>query len=161
MPRVGDPLPIDCKLWDGNNSVFVRAYLTNDLGQSILGSPISVPNIGNGKYATSAIFMPAGTAYVSCSYEVFSDAGFTTPATQYTDATDNFPLEVPDYEILATLVEVQKALTLLATTGNPNTLVGIIDKVTDLIGYVKGDNLKAEIHIPELQGFVEPPEDED
>lgn len=91
MAAPGDILPITMKLADGNNSVFVKASVRNDMGSHLPGSPVSLPNVGIGRYSSAAFTMPEIANFVTADYQVYQDAGFTIPA-GYDDGADVFPL---------------------------------------------------------------------
>lgn len=93
MPKFGDPIRLNLQIDDGNNAVFVQAFLQDAAGTAI-GSPVPMTNYGNGLYKNSANTMP-NMPQVTAVYVVYTDAGHTTPSTIYADGLDVFNLEQP------------------------------------------------------------------
>lgn len=91
MPILGDAIPVAIQLYDGDASLFVKATIRDATG-TIIGSILNVPAVGsNGQYQTEGPAMP-DTPFVTVEYQVFQDAGFTQPATTYSNSLDTWEL---------------------------------------------------------------------
>lgn len=105
MPKVGDPIPLDHKLFDGNSGKFVRAYVRDFSGSAVAGSPATLSHIGEGRYINNSLVMP-DSPLVKASYIVYDDALFTTESPIYTHGTDVFERRSLD-QIVDILQEIQ------------------------------------------------------
>lgn len=152
MPQVGETLAISLKLHNTDNSKFVRCILKLANGTNY-GSPFLVPNVGLGQYQEQTHAMPAGTDFVSASFEVFDDAGFSTKSANYTDGTDTFKLEIPNtviFDILNDLKNLLQTSQLISA----NSLLGIVEKFENIVGQVKTNDIIGDIESSEIAASV-------
>jgi len=139
MPSVGEILPLSHQLLDGSDDKFVRAILLEVDGTPLASSPVSMPNIGFGKYSTASATMP-NIPRVECTYETFEDSLFTIPS-DFKQGTDVFVKEL----VLARLDALSEQTNLVGIV-EPNELVGVVVDEEELIGIVDD---------PDLIGIVE------
>ena len=67
MPFVGEVIPLSFQLLDGDSSKFCRAILTDPAGAALGASPVTLSNLGGGKYSDDSVVMP-NEDYVECRY---------------------------------------------------------------------------------------------
>ena len=70
------PFPLTVTLADGNTTLFLRGRIYNSVGTLI--DTVSIPHIAEGMYMLAHTFTTEGVFNVI--YQLFTDAGFTTPA---------------------------------------------------------------------------------
>jgi len=110
VPQVGDPIPFSVQLFDGDATKFVQALVKDESGTPLGFSPVTLLNVGDGRYEDNSQDFPAGENFVSVTYKIYSDALFTTPSPDHSDATDVFFLELPNTEILECLEQIKDTL---------------------------------------------------
>lgn len=93
--RLGDPIPVYLQLHTGDTVKFVRAHLRDASGTPLGGSPASLPHVANGMYVNLSFSMP-NTPFVTITYEVFDDAGFTVPSSFDGDGEDSYVFDASD-----------------------------------------------------------------
>lgn len=151
MPYVGEILPLSCQLLDGDDTKFLRAVLKEPDGTELAVSPVTMVNIGGGKYSSDTVPMP-NLDYVEATYESFDDAGFTIENEDHLLGTDVFRLEVPDSVIVDKLDQILAKLYGLALPGAAihatlvqNTIKEVINDVQTAKALVERDDIKAVI----------------
>lgn len=158
MPNVGDTLALSLQLFDSATDKFVRGTLRDDAGADLGASPASLTHDSNGNYTNSTVTMPAGTDYVTVTYEVFDDALFTTPSADHGSAIDTFDLSIPSSEILDCLTTIKDALDALELIVNGIAQVGdVLAVVTDgdpLVATVSDDQVIARVLDEDTQQSV-------
>lgn len=98
----GSPLFLNLQLDDGNDAQFPLAYIYDQDGNEISGSPFSLTNVANGLYTNPAgPNMPSDSDFVTATYKVFSDSGHTSLNTTYTIPDDIFVLNTTNPLIVA------------------------------------------------------------
>ena len=90
--KVGDPIPLRLLTENRVTDRFVRAIIRDSVGAEITGSPANVPHLANGFYSSDAINMPS-TDHITVEYDVFDDAGFTTPSDDLFPDSERFDLD--------------------------------------------------------------------
>lgn len=75
--QVGAPLPLSLQLADRNALKFVRAFLRDNTGAQIAGSPAAMPTVANGLYQNLSLSYP-NVPFLTVQYLVYDDSGFTT-----------------------------------------------------------------------------------
>lgn len=151
MPFTGEIIPLSFQLLDGDASKFCRAILTDASGTPLAESPVTMSNIGGGKYSDDTVLMP-NIDYVEATYEPYDDAAHTIVDPDHLLGTDVFRLEVPDSVILAKLDEILAKLNGLALPGAAFDVAivqnGVKEVITDvqvLKSLVERDDIKAII----------------
>jgi len=152
MPKLNDVVPLSLKLFDDDDSLFVRAIVTDESGTTISGSPFSLVNVGEGLYELDTLLMP-NKLFLTAVYQVFNDAGFTSKSNKYTDAVDNFPLVFIDPEVIECLDELKALLNLILAKGVTVEIQGIVEQAQEIVGNLLNDN-------EEITGFVETSNDD-
>ena len=136
MPKIGDIVPLSVQLFDGDETKFVKGVVRDSSETEVSGSPFALTHVSDGRYENSSLVMPS-TAFLGATYIIFNDALFTSVSPDHSIATDVFPLEVPDAEILDKLIEIKTLLDQLSTERLPTRLSGTIDEVTKLVGEIQ------------------------
>lgn len=133
MPNVGDTIALSNQLFDSDTTKFVRASLRDDAGVALGASPVSLTHDANGNYTNSTVVFPAGTDYISVTYEVFDDALFTISSPDHSSSIDTFDLEIPATAILDCLTAIKAAIAAL------QLVVDGIAQVGDILAIVSDD----------------------
>lgn len=87
--QLGNPLPLELTLPDGDITKFPRAHVYNSAGTEVAGSPFALTHIANGFYR-SLDYTPGVNGQFSAVFIVYDDAGFTTLTTKYGRSGDFF-----------------------------------------------------------------------
>lgn len=75
--NVGDQLPLRLQVPTYDPALYVRAFVTDPLGNAIVGSPFNLtPDGSTGLYKNTAGVMP-NQPFVSCDVLVYSDSGYS------------------------------------------------------------------------------------
>ena len=153
--KPGDPLFLSAKLEDEDTSKYVRCDIVSELGLSITGSPFAIPHTQSGlyiKYDPINILFPINSNYLTATYKIYDDPGFTTLSEKYEVITDVFYKSVvsDNQETLDAIEEkVDYVIDNMVTNIPFNPGVEIIGTVEDL-------SILADIEqIPELTGDIE------
>lgn len=148
MPFVGEPINLSHSIPDGNNDRYVRATIFTPAGATF--GVVSMTNIGLGKYTDGSLTYPAAHAYLEVTFEVFFDAAFTTPDTQYLNGTSIFERETL---INTTTLTVLERLTGRVTS--PKFVGKIFVKNNRLQGRTTLSNvLRGKLTAPTLRGVI-------
>ena len=151
MPFLGEVIPLSFQLLDSDNSKFCRAVLTDPAGAPLAGSPVTMVNIGGGKYTSDSVVMP-NQDYVECRYEPFNDAGFTIADPDHLVGTDVFRLEIPDTVIVDLINQILNKLNGLSLPGAAIKARLVQNRVKDII---KDTNaLKALVEHSDVKGVI-------
>lgn len=86
--KVSDPLIIAAHLEDNIAGKFVRATVKDSSGVEIVGSPVSLTDLGAGVYLDQTLIKKRGTFMAII--EVFDDAGFTLPNQDFEVGVETF-----------------------------------------------------------------------
>lgn len=78
------------QLFDGDSGKFPLAWVTNDQGQQLIGSPFSLALVSGGLYENTSLVYPAGTDFIVAQYKVYNDPGHTILSPIHADAQDVF-----------------------------------------------------------------------
>jgi len=83
--REGEPIILRLNLVDLDSTKFIRAVLKDELGNTLIGSPFTLLNQGDGKYGLNAgsLVFPVNVLEVSATYEIYDNAGFTSKSVEY------------------------------------------------------------------------------
>lgn len=81
MPKNGEDIPLTVQLEDQETGKYVRAKVLNPSDLDISGSPVNMTHQSEGLY-TATLTMP-NVEYVRIQYQVFDDAGYSTPSDGY------------------------------------------------------------------------------
>lgn len=141
MVPAGSPIPINCQLWDGNNSVFVKAFLTSENGTPYSPASVNLTNAGHGLYLNTSLNMPP-SGVIFASLFVYSDSGYTQLDNNYTITADTFSV---------------------ATGGGgggsgggvSSPVVGYIVNQTPIVGIVENNQAVGELQNTALTGQIE------
>ena len=168
---VGEKIPLDLKLQDGNAGKYPLAYLRDVDGVSIVGSPVALTHVGEGRYIDNSIDMP-DTKQLKASYIVYDDAAHTVESVIYVHGTDTFDRVSLD-EILAeleaikgvgwsgstdTLEKIRDAIDLIIVQANATSQPEIIGEIIDetAVGEaIEDQEVDAETEGDDLDGSVE------
>lgn len=89
LVKVGDPIQLNLQLEDGATDKYPRAYLRNQFGSPLAGSPVDLTHTGDGLYQNDSVQMP-DTQEVTATFKVFDDAGHTILSPIYSIELDVF-----------------------------------------------------------------------
>jgi len=94
MPRirVGDQAILNMWLHDEATNKYVRAHCRNAAGTVLSGSPFTLSHIARGHYQAKPFTMPLSQE-IEVIYEVYNDAGFTTPSPDHLGAFELIELD--------------------------------------------------------------------
>lgn len=88
----GQALPTYVQLFDYNASKYVKAYVTDQSGNAVSGSPVMLPSIGPlGLYGSSILQVPTSGA-ANAQYIVYDDSYYTTISTSEGAGNDVIPI---------------------------------------------------------------------
>ena len=82
--KTGEAMPLFAQLGDSEEGKHVRATLRDAAGAPYSTPTVALTDRGGGLYTNNAILL-SGAGPILVTYEVFDDAGFTTPAKHYAD----------------------------------------------------------------------------
>lgn len=85
--KPGDPIRLNLQLFDGDENKFIKAYLRDNLGAQLAGSPVTLTHTDNGLYEDDSILMP-NNPEVTAVYEVYNDSGFLFRSRKHSDSID-------------------------------------------------------------------------
>jgi hypothetical protein len=151
MPFLGEILPLSFQLLDSDATKFCRAVVTDSAGAPLAGTPVSLSNIGGGKYSSNSLLMP-NLDYVEVRYEPYDDALFTVVDPDHLVGTDVFRLEIPDSVIVAKLDQILAKLGGIALPGASFSATLVQNMVNDVITDVKV--AKALINREDITGLI-------
>lgn len=151
MPYAGEILPLSFQLLDSDSSKFCRAVLKEPDGTPLPESPVSLVNIGGGKYTSDAVVMPT-IDYVEATYESFDDAGFTVPDEDHLVGTDVFRLEVPDSVIVNKLDQIIAKLDGLALPGAMINATLVQSRIKEVVQDIKA--VKGLVEHDDIKGII-------
>jgi len=87
---LGDPLPLELLLTDGNVGKFPQAIVRDvSTGATVVGSPFSLTHLGEGLYRNVA-FTPTSVGKFRAVFIIYNESGHTTESIEYPRSTDNF-----------------------------------------------------------------------
>lgn len=158
--KLQDQIILIYQLHDGAIDKYVRAYVTNEKGVSITGSPFELTHSGNGKYVFEdpSLVYPTGAVQIHVVYKVFDDASFLTPSCKHSHGLDVFYLD-PSESSLLSLEDIDQKLdqiiSILSSTFPSAEITGIIDKNEMVAGQLLEEEMVGIIHSDEIDGFVE------
>jgi len=92
--KVGTTLGLKLLLKPADDSLFVRAFLTDKAGVALSPASVDLANVGGGQYVENTQLMQA-TDQMVASYRVFDDSGFTLLNGEFPGDTDYFDKETP------------------------------------------------------------------
>ncbi len=122
---IGEKVPLHMQLYNGDTGKFVRAFVKNDSGIDVIGSPFTLNHVGNGLYTNGALSMP-DVPFVESTYQVFDDSGFTAKAPTHGDDVDIFNKDpdavpgpgLPESDAMAIEVVVDQEETVIESEDN-------------------------------------------
>lgn len=85
--KVGNPIRLRFRAYDGNPNKYVRAIVIDSSGAQIAGSPVQVPHVAYGEYIYDGLTMP-DDPLVTAIMEAFEDPSFTVPSVAYCQVED-------------------------------------------------------------------------
>jgi hypothetical protein len=132
MPFAGETIPLSFQLLDSDATKFCRAILEEPDGTALAASPVTMVNLGSGKYTNDTVVMP-NIDYVECRYEPFNDAGFTIPDPDHLVGTNVFRLEIPDTVIVDLLNQILNKLNGLSLPGAAINARLVQNKIKEVI----------------------------
>lgn len=158
MGLVGYPIFLRLWLEDGDETKYVRAVVRNDQGVEVSGSPAVLSSVGEGLYINnSSVLFPPVTNFLTATYLVYDDPGFTIQSEEYYNGGD----DVFETTLYDTLNQVGQLF--FTPIGD---VVGEIDDMTCVIGEIVSEELFVGEIIPDeyltgeiidevLEGFIE------
>lgn len=84
-------IPTALSLWDGDTTKFPRAFLFDNTGATLSGSPVDLAHVINGGYKDDSLAMP-DVPYVVVIYVVFDNILHTIKSARHTNAIDIFSI---------------------------------------------------------------------
>lgn len=97
MAKIGQPIFLQCWLEDGRSNKFVKAVCRNVSGTEVSGSPAYLSYVGEGLYTNySSVIFPLNQEFITATYLVYDDSGFTSPSFDYFIGDDVFSAEFAD-----------------------------------------------------------------
>lgn len=90
--QAGDKIPLFAATSDYSSSAFCRAFVTDVLGNPLIGSPVTMTPDSTGQYSNNTLVMPAGP-WVHAKYVFYQDSGFTTLSTSQGQSNATFYLD--------------------------------------------------------------------
>lgn len=88
---VGDFIPLSYKAADYSDDQFVRAFVTDEDGDPITGSPFDLTPNATGQYVNTEGVMPNKSS-IFVEYNAYSDSGYTTLSERLGGSDDTFSL---------------------------------------------------------------------
>lgn len=163
--KQGDQIPLSVQLFDGDTAKYVRATVRGSNGTPLAGSPVDLTHVGNGLYTDDSLVMPLDN-FVTASYRVYTDAGYTIPSDLHSDTEDIFNLMVPVAELIEVLSKVNQILQelsgaadIIGELDDTGALEGQLADSDDLEGYVTDNGaITGELSDEGLLGSIESPE---
>lgn len=148
----GQPLPLEISLADGNATRYPRArvYLN---GTEVAGSPFNLTNTAGGYYRNTS-FTPSSDGYYTAKYEVFADASYTIPRTQYGYPIDNFEVDSRVSEVTSILADtsaLETRLTPARATNLDNLDAAITSRQSEANALTRYNNLINEHNSTQVQ----------
>ena len=137
--KVGDPIPLQLQLPDGDTDKFVQVHLHDSGGTPLGGSPVALPHDSEGSYEDLSTVLMPDTAEVVGTFEVYKDAGFTQKSAVYCDASELYQKDIQ----IDKICDIQANINILIAGAGPGDLEGIlIDEDGPLEGILEdcGDN---------------------
>lgn len=92
--QVGAPLPLSLQLADRNTGKYVQAFLRDNSGNQIAGSPAQLTPVAQGLYQNLSLSYP-NVPFLTVQYIVYDDSGYTTPSTTEGAAQTTFFIDPP------------------------------------------------------------------
>jgi len=108
LTKVGDPIRLNLQLFDGDPDKFPQAILRDVNGTELVGSPVDLSHTGDGLYKDASVNMP-DVIFVTASFKVYNDVGFTKLSNLHGDALDVFQRDETQAAIDKLLAESRKA----------------------------------------------------
>jgi hypothetical protein len=90
---VGAALPLELALHDGNTGKFPLAYVTDQAGAAVTGSPFTLTHLANGLYRNTAFTVLAANAKLTALFVTYNETGHTTESVLYSRVTETFDVE--------------------------------------------------------------------
>ena len=145
-----DPIILGVQLYDGDGTKFVRAFVFNEFGVPVTGSPFLLSHQSQGFYTFLDVnnfkYPLTGDRQIRATYIVYNDAGFTVENECHSRVIDMYrPFEgssstTPDPD---------------PTAGIPSlNLIGIISDM-EISGTIQSDEILGEIELFDLVGVIE------
>ena len=91
--KSGEAIPFLLLTESRDTTKFVRATVRDPSGSEVAGSPVSVPHLANGTYASNALLNMPNVLNIVVEYDVFDDALFTTPSCDLGPDEERFDLD--------------------------------------------------------------------
>jgi len=161
--REDDKIPLSIQLFDGATNKYVKVILRDPDGVEITGSPVALSHIGEGHYTNDTIVMPL-LDYITATYKVFNDSGFTDPSITHSDSEELYKLAVPVAELIEVLNKINQILSegvvakglgydLEGAIEEPET-TATVDENT-VVAQVEESTALGTVDTLELQGIIE------
>ena len=91
--ELGGPLPLSLMLPSGGSGFFPQADIYDSADSAVAGSPFDLTEVGATSRYTGSSFTPLAVGTFTARFVVYSDAGHTTEALQYTRDQDSYSVE--------------------------------------------------------------------
>jgi len=152
--RLGDTIPLNLQLFDGDTTKYVRAIVRDPTDVEITGSPFTLPHVGDGLYKLYTEAMP-NVDYLISTYQVFDDAGFTSKSELHSDATDIFLQAFPIAETIEILNLVNDMVQNgVISKGIADVLIGSLVDNERYVGHINDASLVGRVDDADLVGSV-------
>lgn len=136
QPQGSKPIAAVAQIASYDPSLFARAFIRDQTGAPIPGSPVNLLPIGtNGLYASSAAQMPNSSAFVSLQFAIYSDSGYTTLSPEAGGGTGIIYLPLPPSSALPSntgLVGILDSLLQNPINGVQDELVTNSDRILNM-----------------------------
>jgi hypothetical protein len=139
---VGDKIPLSLVLWDGNNSMFIKAII-RDGKHELQGSPVFIPYNNLEKqyfYKSADLVVPDGAKIITIEYIVYTDLELTNESPLYQRSQDIYEvLQAPSQSEIND--KLDNIINIVTSHGLNDILVGSVSTDT-LVGVVLDEELE-------------------
>ena len=127
--KAGSTVKLDVIFPGGGAGLFPQAILLDQDNAPITGSPLNLVSVAGDLYSGTFTFPVSGTTKVTAETIAYTDAGHTTPDTNFEQALDEF--------------FIQNDITAGQAVGNNavGTIQGTLKDETNLTGVLQDDNI--------------------
>jgi len=157
---VDDPIILGVQIEDGNPSVFPRAYVKNENGVAVAGSPFNLYHQSNGWYTfidgINLVF-PSGIEQMRVTYVIFENGGYTIESEYYLRDVDIYrdsvgSISAPDFTEINEKLEM--ILNSIASASSAVEIEGTV--VTDEVeGIVQDEDVVGLVDEQDILGRID------
>jgi hypothetical protein len=150
--KAGDPVPLSIQLDQFETDKYPQAFVKDDAGAPVAGSPFDLTSTGDGMYVNnSGLIMPNEPLWAS--YKVFDDAGHTI--FKKDAGADLFIPNRTEATVDQLLTMMAPPTLVLGAVISAGTLVGVIKPDETLSGLVTSQALYGEVSSSPLVGALD------